>query len=138
MIQKFNNEHHSFSVHKKTAADKAYLTLNFSKLKIVSNGGATVGYVVSALGLIATPLAVYQLSDQTVLLAFWYFPANRFIYQGSLSPSLEGGKGVPQPFMVESGALFRNKEKRLEATKTNFEKQLYKTLLKLEKQIQSH
>lgn len=117
VIQKFNNEHHLFSVHRKTANDDTYLTLNVSKIKIVSNGGAAVGYAVSAIGLIAAPIVTLQLSEQTFLLGFWYFPANKITYQGSLSPSLDNGKGTVQTFYAESGALFRSKEGRIVATK---------------------
>lgn len=135
VITKFNSEHHAFKLHKKEKDDVAYYTLDFSKIKIVGPGGAAAGYFISALGLIATPIYAYTASEHSLFLAFYYFPANRVLYKGTLSPWLNKSPSLSHQFVAESGALFRNKVQRVAATKRNFEKQLYKTMLYLEKQV---
>ena len=138
VMNRFNAEKHIFDVHKKTKTDKAYLTLDFSKIKIVSNGGVIAGYVVSAIGLLVAPVAVYVLSEKTFLLAFYYFPLNIIEYQASLSSYLNDTKGKQQRISVQTGAMFRKMSKRISVTKEKFDMALYKMLLDLEKQLKTH
>ncbi len=138
VISRFNTEKHIFGVHKKGKTDKAYLTLDFSKIKIVSNGGVIAGYVISALGILVAPIAVYELSEKTFLLAFYYLPENRIEYKASLSPYLNDIKGRPQHALIQTGAMFKKMSKRINVTKTKFEVALYNMLLNLEKQLRAH
>jgi hypothetical protein len=138
VITQFNNEKHAFSVHKKETSDRSYLTLDFSKVRIVSNGGVAAGYIISGIGLIASPILVFEWSGESAILAFWYFPVNRIEYISSLSPYLNAEKGPKQANLIQSGAMFRNKSKRIEVTKTKFEAYFYNSLLNLEKQLKTH
>lgn len=138
VISQFNSEKHVFSIHKKETSDSSYLTLNFSKVRFVSNGGVAAGYIVSGIGLIASPILVFEWSGESAILAFWYFPVNRIEYTSSLSPYLNANRGPSQQNLIQSGAMFRSKSKRIEVTRTKFEVYLYNSLLELEKQLKSH
>lgn len=137
VMDRFNSEKHAFNVHNKLPKEKDFLTLDFSKAKIASNGTVAIGYTVSALGLIASPILVYVLSEKSFLLFFWYFPTNKIYYSTTLSPSLADDKGATINVRIETDALFRNKRKRMEVSLRKFEKVLYESLLDIESQLKN-
>jgi uncharacterized protein YijF (DUF1287 family) len=134
----FNSENHGFQVHKKIRTDRAYLTLDFSKVKIVKNSGVAAGFIVTAIGLIATPILVLEATEQTAIAAFWYLPVNKIECTGTLSSYLNSGNASSQRLLIQTGAMFRRKDKRISVTVNKFENAFYNILLDLEKQLKSH
>jgi hypothetical protein len=136
MMADFNAERHSFTVHKKLAKDKDYLSIDFNKGKIVSKGERIVGYVVSAMGLIATPIYLAS-ADLGFIAAFAYWPSNNIQDQIQLSGTLAKGRGRKNT-RVETGALFARSSKQVDKLLTKFSTQLRNELVKIETQLEKH
>lgn len=110
-ITQFNNEHHSFLVHKKISGEEDFLSLSFDKGRFVSDGGQAAGYIISGLGVIVSPIISLSSSGGKSFLTFWYLPHDNLIFHGTFSPSISNNIR-PQKMFIQSGALFSNKQKR--------------------------
>ncbi len=137
VINKFNSEDHAFKVHKRSAEDLDYVQFTFNKGRFVSNAGVTTGYVLSGIGLIATPIIVLAATGGDYFGLFYYFPQDNLNISTSLSPSLVEDKVKLKTSTVEAGALFSNKTKRMNKISNKLESSIYKVLLNLDKQMTS-
>jgi hypothetical protein len=135
VMNRFNADNHSFSVHKRLRGEENYLTLSFVKGKFVSKGGLIAGYIISGLGLVAAPATILYLSEGTMIAAFYYFPTDNLSISGSLSPALSDDKAGKMFTLVQTGALFSNKTKRMKKISKKLDQRIYKILLKLDKQL---
>jgi hypothetical protein len=135
IINRFNSEKHSFTIHKRLPYEQNFLALQFEKGKFVKKGGLTAGYIVSGVGLLVAPAAILYATEGMYILAFYYFPMDNLVISGSLSPALSGNKTRPLHTLIESGALFSNKKKRINKISKKLDQRIYKILLKLDKQL---
>jgi hypothetical protein len=135
IINRFNSEKHSFSVHKRLPFEQNFLALNFEKGKFVKKGGLTAGYIVSGVGLLVAPAAILYATEGMYILGFYYFPMDNLAISGSLSPALSGNKTRPLYTLVQTGALFSNKTKRMKKISKKLDQRIYKILLQLDKQL---
>lgn len=136
-IKKFNEEGHSFDVHKKETKDKDYLTINFVKGKIAGKGEKIAGYIVSTLGLIVTPVALIA-ADAGFIAAFYFLPSHKIDALLELSPSLSTDNGNRKRLLLETGALFSKNSIKVEKLVTKFSTGFYNTLVKMDEQISKH
>jgi hypothetical protein len=137
VMKQFNNEKHSFDVHKKTPIDKDYLTINFQKAKVVKNGEKIAGYIVSAIGLVVIPYVLIA-SESPFILVFYYYPQHRLVPAFTLSPSLSSGKNNKISMLLSTGALFVSTDKQVNKLLNKFLGALNKTLSALDKQLQQN
>jgi hypothetical protein len=135
VMNRFNNEKHSFSVHKRLPYEQNFLALNFEKGKFVKKGGLIAGYFVSGVGLLVAPAAILYATEGMYILGFYYFPMDNLAISGSLSPALSGNKTRPLYTLVEKGALFSNKTKRMNKISKKLDQRIYKILVQLDKQL---
>jgi len=131
-INRFNKETHQFKVHRKRLTDSAYLTLYFENGRFVTNAGVALGYIISGLGLIATPIYTISSSNGNAFLAFWYFPRDNIKYSAVLSPSINSVKRGEQFIVVQSGACFSSKNARIKAVIDKLSSSFYSLLRQLE------
>ena len=136
IIRKFNSEAHSYKIHKRNPQDENYITFTFVNGKFVSNGGVTAGYIVSGLGLIATSAITLAASGATWLAAFYYFPADKLQIATMLSPSL-AKRSKPSMSLLEKGALFSTRSKRINKITVMLEKAIYEILGYLDRRMAS-
>ena len=88
------------------------ITINFSDAKLVSDGGLTAGYIISAIGLIALPIYTYQASGHTGIWFLAYDPHDRLNFKAKYT-NWHTKKHLPsRTFRVRSEALFSNKGQR--------------------------
>lgn len=135
VMNRFNSEKHSFTVHRMLPGDQNVLGFNFIKGRFVSKSGLVTGYIVSGLGLLVAPAATLVASEGAFLVGFYYFPVDRLNISAGLSPALSDNKTKPKPLFVQTGAMFSNKTKRMNKVSKKLEQTIYKLLLKLDKQL---
>ncbi len=135
VMNRFNSEKHSFSVHRQLPFEQNFIVFRFENGRFVSKGGRIAGYVISGLGLLAAPVAVLIATEGAFFAAFYYFPMDKLGIVATLSPALSDKKTIPKPLMVETGAMFSNKTKRMNKMGRKLEQTIYKMLLKLDKQL---
>lgn len=136
VINLVNQEDHGFYVHKKRDNEEAQLTLDFEKIKFVSTGGQIAGYLVSGVGLIASPIIISTLTNQAFTLVFWYFPHDCISYSATLSADLdEDNRSRTINRFVDSGVLFTSKSKRTDKISRRLKSSLYRVLLGLNGEV---
>jgi hypothetical protein len=136
VITDFNAEKHVFTVHKKAPRDKDkdYITIDFTRGKIVSKGEQIAGYAASTIGLIALPAALI-ISEAPFIAAFYYLPQNKLEQKISLSPVLMAEKYRDKKLFLQKGTLFSNRNKQAEKLVKKFAIQLKSTLVNIENQV---
>jgi hypothetical protein len=90
------------------------LTIHFSRGKFTGDGEITASYIVSALGIIASPLIIYSATDGHGLLFFWYFAADGMMVKANLSPELAGDNKKKVKQYLRAGATFSNPTARMD------------------------
>jgi hypothetical protein len=135
IMNRFNADNHSFSVHKRLPGEENYLTLSFVKGKFVSKRGLISAYIISGLGLVAAPIAIFYLSEGAAAGVFFYYPVDNLAISGSLSPALSDNKAGKLSTSLETFPLFSNKTKRMNKISKKLDQRIYKILLKLDKQL---
>ena len=128
----FNQSNHHFRVHRKAVSDSAYLTINFNRCRYVTDGGVALGYIVSGIGIIASPIYTLNISGGQFLFGFWYFPWDLIDYKVVLSPYISPDKNKEQNMFVKSGACFTGKEERIQRLVGRFAVSLQELLLQLD------
>ena len=113
-MARFNQTNHHFKVHRKAVSDSAYLTINFNRCRYVTYGGVALGYIVSGIGIIASPIYTLSISGGHFILGFWYFPWDIIDYRVELSPFISPDKNKEQSLFIKSGACFSGKEERVQ------------------------
>jgi hypothetical protein len=136
VIREFNAEKHAFTVRKKLPRDKDkdYITIDFGRGKIVSNGEQIAGYALTTIGLIALPVTLIA-TETPFIAAFYYFPQNKLDSRVALSPVLQADKYRDRRLVTETGTLFSNRKKQVDKLVKKFSTQLKKTLVDIEKQV---
>lgn len=128
----FNSHNHGFKIHKKMVGEQDGLTINFSRGKFTGDGEITASYIVSAIGLIATPIAVLSATNSQGVAFFWYFAADRIRVKASLSPTLAGKNSKTVKDYIQAGATFSNKSARMDRMCGKINDYVYSILLKLD------
>ena len=128
----FNQSSHHFKVHRKAVSDSAYLTINFNRCRYVTKGGVALGYIVSGLGIIATPIYTLSNSGGHLIVGFWYFPFDAIDYTVALSPYITPDKNKEQSITVNSGACFTAKDQRVKRVVGKFALSLQEILQQLD------
>lgn len=136
LIKVFNTENHKFNLNRRNPKDNFYVMLDFSEICVANNQQVTAGFIISAIGLLVTPIAMLNLTDGQFVVGFWYAPKNKVIYNFTLSESLNS-KNVSQEFQNATGAIFKPKAKRLSSVNEVFYQSLYNTFLNLEAQLKN-
>jgi hypothetical protein len=116
--------------------DKDYITIDFTRGKIVSNGEQIAGYAVSAIGLIALPTALI-VTEAPIFAAFYYLPQNKLEPKISLSPVLMAEKYRDKKLYLQKGTLFANRNKQAEKLVKQFAVKLKSTLINIENQVKA-
>jgi hypothetical protein len=129
ILNRFNNENHSFKVHKIMANDTDYLSVTFNKGRYKSKAGEGLGYFVFGINILA--LSSGELGG---ILFYYYFPNDILEMSMRLSPSLSGKGGLPKISRIESGVLFSSKTRRITRITNRTYSAIYNTLVKLDKQ----
>jgi len=138
VITQFNSEHHSLMVHKKRKRDEDYLTLSFDKTRFVTNAGRAVGYSVSGLGLLVSPVAVATATSGQAFLAFYYLPEDYLHIRGQLSPAITDYPDRNKLIYVEADALFAKKSRRVNKIGDKLGDSLRQLLQNLDMQMQKN
>ena len=135
-MEKFNAEQHAFTVHKKLAKDKDYITVDFTKGKIASQGQKAAGYIVTGLG-IAAPVVLIAVSSP-IIVSFYYWPLNVVYSDVSLSPSLSYEKTRNKKLNEGTGALFAKTKPQVNKLADKYSNAFYDVLVKVEDQLKQH
>ena len=135
-MEKFNAEHHAFTVHKKLPKDKDYITVDFIKGKVASKGQKAAGYIVTGLG-IAAPIALIAVSSPIVV-SFYYWPLNVLYSDVALSPSLSYEKTRDKKLNAGTGALFAKTKPQVNKLVNKYSDGFYEVLVKIENQLKQH
>lgn len=133
-INNFNAEKHLFKVHKKGRKDKDFITVEFTKGKIVSPGQKAAGYIVTTLGIAAIPALV--IAESPIVVGFYFIPQNSLESRISLSPSLAADKYRDKKMASYTGALFSNQKTQVPKVGTKYAVTFKQILLDLEKKIE--
>lgn len=130
VLNRFNGENHTVSIHKKREQEEASIKIVFKESKFASSGNLITGYIVSGLGLLASPVVITSITSGQALLMFWYFPNDVLRFSVTLSPNLlEDSRSFTHEQFVKSGAMFSNKTRRVNKISNKLESMLYKMLL---------
>ena len=134
-MDRFNSQKHSFTVHRKKPRDKEkdYISVDFTKAKVVGTGGKIAGYVITGLGL-ATPIYLAA-TQQSYILAFYYWPNHSIMSKVTLSPNLSDERKNNKNLMVSTGALFASTNNQVEKMVRKYADGFHKTLLDIETQL---
>ncbi len=135
-IQKFNSSGHAFNLHIKNRKDKDYISMEFKDGKIATKSQRTAGYIVSGVGLIATPALLIALHAGFVA-AFYYIPENTFLMKCTYSDNLANPSSHGKKFNGSTGALFANKDKQVGKLFTKFSVKFETIMSNLEKELSS-
>ncbi|NOU37176.1 MAG: hypothetical protein HOO89_00565 [Ferruginibacter sp.] len=135
VINRFNRENHSFKVHERKINESNYLHCKFTNGKFVSKSGITTGYVVTGIGLFATPIIILSATNGGYFGFFYYLPHDNLDIEIYLSPASSDNKTKTIETKVSSLALFSNKNKRLNQQCKKLENTIYKMLINLDKQF---
>lgn len=133
-IQEFNEK----SKHLKFTAVpySASHTVNFyfSEGKFATKEEITAGYIISGLGILVSPIATWQLSQNQFLIAFWDFPGDKINYKLTtyFANSKKQWKG--RKYKVSRGALFKSKNARMQSIAN----QLHQSILNALKSFDHH
>lgn len=133
ILYRFNGVKHTYTLHKRLAGEQEGLTVNFSRGKFTGDDELAVSYLVSALGLIGSPITTASASNGKFILFFWYFAADHIQLDVSLSPELAGSDGQRVSGIIKSGATFSNKNARMDKISSEVEDYVYSILLSLDK-----
>ncbi|MEI6184765.1 MAG: hypothetical protein WCP65_04495, partial [Bacteroidota bacterium] len=128
----FNQSDHHFKLHRKADSDSAYITINFNRCRYVTDGGLALGYIVSGIGIIATPIYTLANSGGHLLVGFWYFPCDVIDYKVELSPFISPDKNREQNMFVKSGACFATRDERIQKVVGRFAISLQEILQQLD------
>lgn len=131
-INQFNSEGRSFIVKRQAEGEESDLTVVVKRAKYIKKSGVTAGYIISGLGLIAAPVTMLASSGGQWFIIFLYLPADRIEMESTLSPSLSAKPGKKVRTIVNSGALFTSKSKRLKKMSGKLDLALYDMLIKLD------
>lgn len=127
VISEFNkrNKTLQLQLYSDAVADSPNIvTIRCSDLGLASEAAIISGYVTSAVGLIAAPLIALNNSNKNFLVAFWYFP--RDIVSFDVSYNTKNSRHEKQLFYkANSGAMFRNKNRRGVAIARAFRSELF-------------
>ena len=132
IIEKFNRKNHSFTIHKKLEGEDAGITIVFDNGRFVSNAGLASSYVITAVGAIATPLYIYQITEGHNFLAFWYFPHDKISYKAYFSPNVVTVKNPYYYGKISSEAVFVGKRKRMKVICTALKDIIYRIIYNLD------
>ena len=132
IIEKFNRKYHSFTIHKKLEGEDAGMTIIFDKGKFVSNAELASSYMITAVGAIATPLYIYQITEGHNFLAFWYFPHDKISYTAYFSPNVVTDKTPYYYGKISSEAVFVGKRKRVKTICNALKDILYRIIYNLD------
>ncbi len=135
VINQFNSEHHSFTVHKavKGEENKSCLKLNFQKAHYKGTGALVASYIITPIGLIVTPMAVMTATSGQAFFLFWYLAADKMNIKASLSSDIADVSNESKNIKVRTGATFSNRDSRLRKISNKLGDYLYTTLVKLDK-----
>ncbi len=157
-ISEFNKEEdHTYKLHIKNMEDSAIIKLVFDKSRMAKNGEVAMGYIVSSIGLIGTPIYLLSASSGQAFLAFWYFPRDYIDYRASLSPylvpidnqdntsyiksrfdrpvhTLQSLTPEVQTILVTTNACFTIKSNRMPHIATKFKESIMRLFYQLENQ----
>jgi hypothetical protein len=133
-IINFNAEKNLFKVHKKGRKDKDYITVEFTKGKIVGPGQKAAGYIITTLGIAAIPALV--IAESPIVAGFYFIPQNSLESKISLSPSLAADKYRDKKTASYTGALFSNQKTQVPKVGTKYAASLKQVLVALEKKIE--
>ncbi len=135
VINQFNSEHHSFTVHKavKGEENKSCLRLSFEKAKYRSSFPIIASCIITPLGLIVTPYAFMAATNGQGFIFFWYLAADKINVTATLSSDIADSFNEPKLIKVRTGATLSSKDSRLRKMSNKLGQNLYATLLKLEK-----
>lgn len=136
-IQKYNTAGHQLHLHKKKAKDKDYLFMEFKEGKLTTKGERAAGYIVTGLGLVATPALLIALNTGFIAI-FYYVPENKFLIKCAYSGDLADPSSHGKNFVGSTGALFAKKQKQVAKLYTKFSVKLDGIFLSLEKELSSH
>lgn len=112
-INEFNKGKHAFKLHEALGKDSNVLSFNFSKSRFVSDGDVALGYIISGLGIIGSPIITLTSSNSQFFLAFWYLPHDYINYTATLTSNQLKDSMVYQYYSIRSNALFNNKLDRV-------------------------
>lgn len=132
-MNSFNAEKHLFMVHKKERKDKDYISIDFTKGKIVSGGEKAAGYILTTVGVAAIPILIVV--ESPVIFGFYYLPQNMLQSTIALSPSLVADKYRDGKAVVASGALFSSQKKQVPKVVVKYATSFKKMLSGLENKI---
>ena len=111
IIYQFNQDGHSFTLHKRHGNEENKLLMVFERTNFVTKAEQTNGYIKNGLGLVASPLSVLAGSGGNGALAFWSFPKDKIWFSNTI---LYGSKKhFVQQGVLQSGALFEDVNLRL-------------------------
>jgi hypothetical protein len=138
-IEKFNTQGHAFAVHHKNPRDKDkdYITVDFEKGKVIGTGGKIAGYAVTAIGLIAAPVALIA-AESPVIIGFYFWPMHNLRSKVTLSPNLSGERKNNKSVWISTGALFASTDGQVKKLVQKYATAFQKTLLDVETQLVQH
>jgi len=135
VVNQFNNEHHSFIVHKamKGEENKLCLKLKFEKAHFEGKGSILASYIITPIGLVITPFAVMSATSGQAFFLFWYLAADKINVTATLSPDVAELGHEQKNMIVHTGATFSNKDSRIKKISNKLGDDLYTTLVRLDK-----
>jgi hypothetical protein len=133
-ITNFNSEKHLFKIHKKMRKDKDYVTVEFTKGKIMGPGQKAAGYIITTLGIAAIPALV--VAESPIIVGFYFIPQNSLESKISLSPSLAADKYRDKKTASYTGALFSSQKIQVPKVGAKYAASFKQILIDLEKKIE--
>lgn len=135
LIDNFNDNNHSFQIHKKKVGEKAAFIIELYRGKFVGDGEIVASYVISTLGLIFAPISTESATNGQSISFFYYFPGDIFRYTAYLSPTITNNKLNRYTFIkhsITSDAMFTGKSRRMNVMCRTFYNEIYSILNNLD------
>ena len=101
---------------------------------MVGTGEKIVGYTLTGLGMVAVP-AVMIAEETGFVVLFYYYPLHKITSRTELSGNLAAERSRARRVELSTGALFSKNSKQLDKLTKKFEKSLYNSLVRIEKQL---